>query len=128
MTGVLSRSVVDELFDRLDALDRPEIFLHLRSRDEVRRDHEASIAAGGPLAGMILAVKNNVDVAGFPTTAACPGYGSVVATDAPGTRVSSTARRRNSNGFGAGIQTPLRDDHRLSSGVRKSGSGSRLSR
>ncbi|GAA1883537.1 allophanate hydrolase [Williamsia serinedens] len=83
MTGVLSRSVVDELFDRLDALDRPEIFLHLRSRDEVRRDHEASIAAGGPLAGMILAVKNNVDVAGFPTTAACPGYGSVVATDAP---------------------------------------------
>lgn len=83
MTGVLRESVVDDLFDRLDALDRPEIFLHLRSRDEVRRDHEESLAAGGPLAGMILAVKNNVDVAGFPTTAACPGYGEVAATDAP---------------------------------------------
>lgn len=83
MTGVLPRSVVDDLFDRLDALGRPEIFLHLRSRDDVRSDHAASVAAGGPLAGMILAVKNNVDVAGFPTTAACPGYGEVAATDAP---------------------------------------------
>ncbi|MEV6304841.1 allophanate hydrolase [Actinoplanes sp. NPDC051861] len=30
--------------------------------------------ATGPLAGLRLAVKNNVDVAGFPTTAACPAY------------------------------------------------------
>jgi allophanate hydrolase len=82
VTGVLS-SVVDDLFDRLDALDRPEIFLHLRSRDEIRRDHAASMAEGGPLAGLILAVKNNVDVAGFPTTAACPGFGEIAETDAP---------------------------------------------
>ncbi|WP_299570437.1 allophanate hydrolase [uncultured Williamsia sp.] len=82
MTGVLS-SVVDDLFDRLDALGRPEIFLHLRTREEVRDDHALSLAAGGPLAGLILAVKNNVDVAGFPTTAACPGYGEIAEADAP---------------------------------------------
>ncbi|MGZ8177170.1 allophanate hydrolase [Williamsia sp. SKLECPSW1] len=85
MTGVLDRSTsaVDDLFARLEAVDRPEIFLHLRSREDVRRDHAASLAAGGPLAGLILVVKNNVDVAGFPTTAACPGFGVVAHADAP---------------------------------------------
>ena len=34
-------------------------------------------------------------------------------------RASSTARRRNSGSFGAGIGTPLRDEHRLSIGVRE---------
>ena len=49
---------------------------------------------------------------------------AIEATDAPGSRVNATARRRNSNGLAAGIfQTPLRDDHRPSSGVRESGSG-----
>ncbi|GGN83915.1 putative amidase [Actinoplanes lobatus] len=33
-------------------------------------------AATGPLAGLRLAVKGNVDVAGFPTTAGCPAYAS----------------------------------------------------
>ncbi|TYB66750.1 allophanate hydrolase [Nonomuraea sp. PA05] len=50
---------------------RPEVF--------ISRSDEADVAAGlaaatGPLAGLRLAVKNNVDVAGFPTTAACPAY------------------------------------------------------
>ena len=43
----------------------------------------AALAAGGPLAGLLLAVKDNVDVAGLPTTAACPGYSYTPEADAP---------------------------------------------
>jgi allophanate hydrolase len=52
---------------------RPEVFI--AHRDEA--DVVAELAAAtGPLAGLRLAVKNNVDVAGFPTTAACPAFAS----------------------------------------------------
>jgi allophanate hydrolase len=42
------------------------------------------VAAGAvkPLAGLLLAVKNNVDVAGIPTTAACPGFAYLPEEDA----------------------------------------------
>ncbi|WP_199742891.1 allophanate hydrolase [Nocardia stercoris] len=44
---------------------------------------EADIAsAHGPLAGLRLAVKDNVDVAGIPTTAGCPGYAYLPERDA----------------------------------------------
>ncbi|MCQ6272429.1 allophanate hydrolase [Pseudarthrobacter sp. R1] len=63
----------------LEAVDRPEIWIALRSADQLLADAAAidAAAAGGedlPLAGLLLAVKNNVDVAGIPTTAACPGF------------------------------------------------------
>lgn len=64
----------------IDAVDRPEIWIHLRGRDELLAEAgriDTAVAAGDdlPLAGFLLAVKNNVDVAGLTTTAACPGFG-----------------------------------------------------
>ncbi|WP_101524636.1 allophanate hydrolase [Nocardioides houyundeii] len=56
------------------AVDRPEVWINLRPEAEVQAEHDAALAAGGPLAGLLLAVKGNVDVAGLPTTAGCPTY------------------------------------------------------
>lgn len=47
------------------------VFIARRDAAEIAADLAGAI---GPLAGLRLAVKNNVDVAGFPTTAACPAY------------------------------------------------------
>ena len=63
----------------IEAVDRPEIWITLRGGEELFAEAAAidTAVAGGtqlPLAGLLLAVKNNVDVAGIPTTAACPGF------------------------------------------------------
>ncbi|GAB2721157.1 allophanate hydrolase [Nocardia thraciensis] len=56
------------------------VWIHRRPDEEVAAD---LALARGPLAGMRLAVKDNVDVAGIPTTAACPEYAYVPSRDAP---------------------------------------------
>ncbi|WP_334172190.1 allophanate hydrolase [Sinomonas sp.] len=71
----------------IDAADRPEVWITLRPEAELvaeARDVDARTTAGErlPLAGLLLAVKNNVDVAGIRTTAACPGFGEVPTRDA----------------------------------------------
>jgi allophanate hydrolase len=67
-------------YARIDAVDRPEVWIHLRPIEDVLADAER---ATGPLAGSLLAVKDNVDVAGLPTTAACPAYAYVPTASAP---------------------------------------------
>lgn len=47
---------------------------------------QAQGSQGRALWGVPFAVKDNIDVAGLPTTAACPGYASVPQTDAPAVR------------------------------------------
>ncbi|WP_067855621.1 allophanate hydrolase [Nocardia shimofusensis] len=56
------------------------VWIHRRPERDVAAD---LAAARGPLAGLRLAVKDNVDVAGLPTTAGCPDYAYVPETDAP---------------------------------------------
>ncbi|MFD9501858.1 allophanate hydrolase [Streptomyces sp. NPDC060035] len=73
---------------RIEAVDRPEIWIDLRplaGLEDEARALDARIAAGDrlPLAGRLLAVKGNIDVAGLPTTAGCPGYAYEPAADAP---------------------------------------------
>ena len=71
----------------LEAADRPEIWITLRSSEDLLAEAatiDAAVAGGAdlPLAGLLLAVKNNVDVAGIPTTAACPGFAYTPEKDA----------------------------------------------
>ncbi|PYE18078.1 allophanate hydrolase [Williamsia limnetica] len=73
---------IADIYDRIDAADRPEVFITLREKADVEQDYAASVAAGGALAGVVLAVKDNVDVAGLPTTAACPGFEYLPGRDA----------------------------------------------
>ncbi|MET8131112.1 allophanate hydrolase [Streptomyces sp. NPDC005251] len=75
-------------YARIEAVDRPEIWIDLRPRAEAENEAravDARVAAGErlPLAGRLLAVKGNIDVAGLPTTAGCPAYAYTPEADAP---------------------------------------------
>ncbi len=64
---------------RIVEIDRPEIWIARRPEAELLAEAaqiEARLAAGDllPLAGQLLAVKGNIDVAGLPTTAAHPAF------------------------------------------------------
>ncbi|WP_369245374.1 allophanate hydrolase [Streptomyces sp. R41] len=75
-------------YARVEATDRPEIWIDLRPRAEVEQEAraiDARVAAGErlPLAGKLFAAKGNIDVAGLPTTAGCPAYAYTPEGDAP---------------------------------------------
>ena len=74
-------------YARIEELDRPEVWIHLAPIDASVAAAEAvdgAVAAGDvmPLAGMVIAVKDNIDVAGMPTTAACPAFSYVPVSSA----------------------------------------------
>ena len=77
-----AQAAVASAFDRIHADGRAGIWIELVPRERamaVARALDDAKAAGAslPLLGCTLAVKNNVDVAGIRTTAACPSYGEV---------------------------------------------------
>jgi allophanate hydrolase len=74
-------AVAEDTLARLAAYDavQPQIWISRIAPDEyfaAAREVDARIAAGAnlPLAGVPFAVKDNIDVAGFETTAACPAF------------------------------------------------------
>jgi allophanate hydrolase len=79
---------VAEIYAALAAADRPEVWIALRAEADVTAEVDAVLARAAtsweslPLAGQLFAVKDNIDVAGLPTTAACPGFAHPADTDA----------------------------------------------
>ncbi|OYX62863.1 MAG: allophanate hydrolase [Novosphingobium sp. 32-60-15] len=74
-------ALVDEIHARLFAYDaiQPQIWISRASYEDMlaaARVIDARVAAGDdlPLAGVPFAVKDNIDVVGFETTAACPAF------------------------------------------------------
>ncbi len=73
------------VYARLAVHDDPAMFITLREEADVLAEAAALEAAGNtalPLYGIPVAVKDNIDVAGLPTTAACPAFAYVPERDA----------------------------------------------
>src|SRR5262249_30037589 len=75
--STMPAATVARSFQRIRAHNDPAIFISLR--DEKHAIAEAESLAGKdaanlPLLGVPVAVKDNIDVAGMPTTAACPAF------------------------------------------------------
>ncbi|TQF69417.1 allophanate hydrolase [Rhodococcus spelaei] len=78
---------VARAYRRIAEVDRPEVWITLRDEADVLADAaavEARLGAGEELAlaGVLVAVKDNIDVAGLPTTAACPEFAYLPAESA----------------------------------------------
>jgi allophanate hydrolase len=70
-------AAVEAAHHALAAYDDPALFIALRPRAEaleIARRLEAEGPKDKPLYGLPFAVKDNIDVAGLPTTAACPAF------------------------------------------------------
>ncbi len=79
-------------FQRIRDHNDPAIFISLRDEKDAMAEAEALSAKDAalfPLYGVPVAVKDNIDVAGLPTTAACPAYAYMPSLDA-----TSVARLR----------------------------------
>ncbi|MET0745663.1 MAG: allophanate hydrolase [Microvirga sp.] len=76
---------VEETGRRIAAHDDPAMFIALRNIDDLMaeaRALESRDPASLPLYGIPVAVKDNIDVAGLPTTAACPDFARTPEADA----------------------------------------------
>ncbi len=73
-------------FQRIREHNDPAIFISLRDENDAIAEAEALAvnkeASALPLYGVPVAVKDNIDVAGLPTTAACPAYSYTPTRDA----------------------------------------------
>jgi allophanate hydrolase len=84
---------IEQALARIAGADRPEIWIHraddaalraqARALDAVLAAEGAAALARLPLLGIPFAVKDNIDVAGMPTTAACPAFAYVPDRSAP---------------------------------------------
>ncbi|MBV9637613.1 MAG: allophanate hydrolase, partial [Methylobacteriaceae bacterium] len=76
-SGASPAATMREVYARIRAFDDPALFISLRPEDEAVGEAERLAREGPPyrpLHGVPFAVKDNIDVAGLPTTAACPAF------------------------------------------------------
>ncbi|MGP5930501.1 allophanate hydrolase [Corynebacterium glyciniphilum] len=131
---------------RLEDSRTDPMWIRLRDIGEIRRDleHQQDRALKGedlPLALKLVAVKDNIDVAGLPTTAACPAYRYTPGSSAPAVARLEEAGavvvgKTNMDAFATGLvgtRTPYGIpssvlDSRLISGGSSSGSAVAVAR
>src|ERR1700744_1376718 len=77
--GVRPAEILADCHARLEHDPTTAVWISRRSRDEIldclaRLERRRGGGGVMPLFGIPFAVKDNIDVAGLPTTAACPAY------------------------------------------------------
>jgi len=82
--GASPAAVVEEVYRRIAEVGDPGIFIDLFDKAEVLAAAEAleNLDRSLPLWGVPFAIKDNIDAAGHPTTAACPAFTYVADEDA----------------------------------------------
>jgi allophanate hydrolase len=78
--------VVELVLQRIADRGDDKVWIHRLPVDEIRRAAKALQAAGPegkPLYGIPFAIKDNIDLSGHPTTAACPDYAYTPKDSAP---------------------------------------------
>ena len=77
--------VIEGLLQRMDRRGGDKVWIHRLPRDELlarAAELERRGPAGLPLYGIPFGIKDNIDLAGHPTTAACPAYRYLAKTSA----------------------------------------------
>lgn len=82
--GVTPSVVIEEIWEKIAAWNDPAIFIYLLDKSELLEIAKAveMLPRELPLWGIPFVVKDNIDVANWPTTAACPEFSYTPATDA----------------------------------------------
>ena len=129
---------IQTTFERIREVDDPAIFISLREEAAVVREARTLAATADsslPLYGIPVAIKDNIDVAGLATTAACPAYAYTPDRDAKAVQLLKAAGalivgKTNLDQFATGLvgtrsphgtpRNPLRGD--LIAGGSSSGS------
>jgi len=92
--GFSPKETVELVFRRLAEANDAGIFIHVADKDALLAEAEALGCLDRekrPLWGIPFAVKDNIDVAGMPTTAACPDFSYVPQNDATSVRLLKEA-------------------------------------
>jgi len=119
--GASPEATVARAYARIRAHADPAIFITLRAEADAlaeakalagRREADRALAAL-PLHGVPVAIKDNIDVAGLPTTAACPAFAYTPVKDATcvarfGTRARSSSARPTSINLPPGLSACAR--------------------
>ncbi len=82
--GIAPSVIIEQVYSRIEEVADPGIFIHLIAKEDVLTAAEklGPYDPSKPLWGVPFAVKDNIDAAGCPTTAACPAYEYEAAEDA----------------------------------------------
>lgn len=91
--GTTPSTLIREILARIDEWNDPSIFIHLPDTSELLAIAAAveAMPKDLPLWGVPFVIKDNIDVAGWPTTAACPEFSYTPEHDAETVRLLRAA-------------------------------------